>query len=844
MKHLSEEQWAYFFGLIDELESLPKEERESRLAELARSAGDEYVHGLVDLHFRVPGLRSGDGSTAPPAPGTVVVGVDRPRRYRVEQEIGRGGMGVVLGVWDEALARPLAMKILHPRTDTERSRRFLEEAHIAAHLDHPGIAPVHELHTSADGTPYFTMKLVRGRSLAEIFTMAYREEWTTTRAVGLVLKVCETMAYAHERGIIHRDLKPANVMVGEYGEVYVMDWGLARALDGSEPPFTSQRREGPDHALSTREGTTFGTPEYMAPEQAEGQPAAVGKAADIYAVGAMLYHLLAGHPPYHEASGPRSAMDLLAKVRSGPPMPLAEAAASSPAELRAICDRAMTRQPGARYATMLDMASDLRSFLEGRVVRAYETGPVAELRKWVLRNRSFATAISVTVLAILGGAVAVAYMQIEGRRRQLTELLDSDLYLLSFLQEQEGGLGPRDSDARQEIDTWLRQARSVLSREAEHQRRLEKAREVAGEGAVATQQRCELIMDSLHSLSAAMGEVKRRVQLADEALTRYAEEWASAITAIELDMERYGGLRIEPQLGLVPLGMDPKTGLWEFAHLPSGSVPSREPDGRLAFTAASGVVLVLLPGGTFHMGGQSQDPAEPNFAQLSLTDEQPVRQVTLAPFFLAKYEMTQAQWLRVAGGNPSEYGVGQVHGGVPQTLLCPVEKLSWSDADDVLARGGLVLPTEAQWEYAARGGTASLWWTGTDPASLQGAANLADQAAYLADAPFPEFVPFDDGYPVTAPVQEFLPNPFGLHHVYGNVWEWTRDLEGSYELPFQLGDGRRPNPDGSDRVLRGGGCDSGAQLARSAYRYYADADHRDGFAGVRPAAALHPTGGD
>jgi serine/threonine protein kinase len=203
-----------------------------------------------------------------------------------------------------------------PPVDRRLLARFLEEAQITGQLDHPGIVPVHELGLDSTGRVFFTMKLVKGRDLKSIFELVFtgREDWNETRALTVLLKVCEALAYAHKKGVIHRDLKPANVMVGAFGEVYVMDWGLARVLGREdthdlrlqpEPGASSlrterkeEREEAPDSPLFTMDGDVVGTPCYMPPEQARGEVERLGPRADVYAIGAMLYHLLARQMPY------------------------------------------------------------------------------------------------------------------------------------------------------------------------------------------------------------------------------------------------------------------------------------------------------------------------------------------------------------------------------------------------------------------------------------------------------------------------------------------------------------------------------------------------------------------
>ncbi len=354
-------------------------------------------------------------------------------RYETRGEIARGGMGAILEVTDQDLRRTLAMKVILDgggggtaggTADPVKLARFLEEAQVTGQLDHPGIVPVHELGLDAQGQVYFTMRLVRGRDLAAIYerVAAGTDGWTMTRALGALLRACEALAYAHSKGVIHRDLKPANVMVGEFGEVYVMDWGLARVRDhadrhdlrlqdgaGAERVRTDRASAATTDAgehLRTMDGDVMGTPSYMAPEQARGEVAALDERTDVYALGAMLYHLLAGAAPYSARDEQPSAVTVWKRVLEGPPPALEQLAPDAPPELIAIAAKAMAREPVARYADMRALSEDLRAFLEGRVVRAFETGAWAEARKWVRRNRPLAAALASAVLALAGGLVA------------------------------------------------------------------------------------------------------------------------------------------------------------------------------------------------------------------------------------------------------------------------------------------------------------------------------------------------------------------------------------------------------------------------------------------------------
>jgi serine/threonine protein kinase len=367
----------------------------------------------------------------------------RPRksRYELVGEVARGGMGAILKVWDSALRRSLAMKVTlgksspegdTPAVDEQVLGRFLEEAQVTGQLDHPGIVPVHELGLEADGQVFFTMRLVKGRDLKQIFDLVRdtEEGWTLTRALSVLLKVCEATAYAHSKGVLHRDLKPANVMVGQFGEVYVMDWGLAKVLDREDQhdlrPDTEQvtaalRTDGmderdwdPETPLLTMDGTVLGTPAYMPPEQARGEIEALDRRSDVYALGAMLYHLLVGHAPYTVPGLEAGPYAVWRWVLESAPRAVHELAPDVPDELVAICEKAMAREPEERYEDMSALSRDLEAFLEGRVVAAYEAGAFAEAKKWVRRNKALATTLATALVVSLAAFVVIVTLRAEG----------------------------------------------------------------------------------------------------------------------------------------------------------------------------------------------------------------------------------------------------------------------------------------------------------------------------------------------------------------------------------------------------------------------------------------------
>lgn len=327
-------------------------------------------------------------------------------------EIARGGMGVILRVYDPLLERDLAMKVV--RLDQrgpvaeEACRRLRSEAKITAQLDHPGVVPVHQLGYDAAGRPCFTMKLVAGVTLDAVMEEVRegRGGWTLLRLVQVLLRVCETLAFAHSRGIVHRDVKPANVMVGSFGETYVMDWGLAKAQPDPEASAADSLLE-PEATLS---GQVMGTPSYMAPEQAMGTDLALDPRLDVYSLGALLYQALARVAPYADR-GISTGFAMVEAVRGGPPTPLERLAPEAPPELRAIAQKAMARDRNRRYADAAAMGADLQRWLEGRVVLAHRTGLRVEFAKWVARNRALALACAVALLVAVGGTVALVLVQ-------------------------------------------------------------------------------------------------------------------------------------------------------------------------------------------------------------------------------------------------------------------------------------------------------------------------------------------------------------------------------------------------------------------------------------------------
>jgi len=344
-----------------------------------------------------------------------------------DSEVGRGGMGRVLVVFDSHLGREIALKeLLGPaslgaRGDEAASQaaaRFLREARITGQLAHPGVVPVYELGQRDDGKLYYTMKLVRGRT----FSRALRQADGPSERLALLghfVDLCQAVAYAHSRGVVHRDIKPDNVMVGEFGETVLLDWGLAkmRGLDDVQEDELAHdlalvRSAGVDDTVL---GSAVGTPAYMSPEQAEGRIADIDERSDVWGLGAVLYEVLTGSPPFPG----KTAAEIIYKVTQAPVRPVRRKAPQAPPELAAVAEKALRREPNERYPTAAGLASEVEAWLSGGRVVAYDYGSLELLRRFVGRNRWLSLSVLLALCTLLvGSALIYGAWGRESRARQ------------------------------------------------------------------------------------------------------------------------------------------------------------------------------------------------------------------------------------------------------------------------------------------------------------------------------------------------------------------------------------------------------------------------------------------
>ena len=399
-------------------------------------------------------------------------------RYVIEKEIARGGMGAVVRAVDCDIRREVAVKYMLDNRDFTKKARFVEEAQITGQLEHPNIVPIHELGVDTEKRLFFAMKMVRGRSLAQVLDELRKNPataertWTLTRLLTVMTNVCYAMSYAHARGVIHRDLKPANIMLGDFGETYVMDWGLAKVVTANDPlappepapqasesttlnpEFTIKTKRGKPGAKTigpsaagatfggaasfgggssgdagesntggkvstsrelegelTQDGAILGTPSYMSPEQARGEVHALEQRSDIYSLAAILYEILTLAPPVEKAGGPLATITRVVEGKIKPPeqrTPERVKAGKIPRELSAVAMKGLALRPEQRYQTAEGLRRDIERFQEGRSVSAKQDTAWEATVKFVRRNKGFSAATG-TAMVVLATVLAVAF---------------------------------------------------------------------------------------------------------------------------------------------------------------------------------------------------------------------------------------------------------------------------------------------------------------------------------------------------------------------------------------------------------------------------------------------------
>jgi formylglycine-generating enzyme required for sulfatase activity len=760
--------------------------------------------------------------------------------YRLERHLGSGGQGDVWLARDDRLARAAALKILHRGASSAEDAlvRFRREAEIAAKLEHPAFCQVYDVGTTS-GRAWMALRFVEGRQLGEILKERgpkppARDE--VLRWTSFVRKAAAAAHVAHEANVVHRDFKPSNLMVCRDDEPVILDFGLAR-------------RDAHGDSTLTRSADAFGTPKYMAPEQVAGARD-VDRRADVYSLAAVLFHAATG------AAARKDPTPETLRASAYAPPPSARAANPAvPKGLDVVLSVAMAPDAAHRYFTAQDFADDLGRVLRGEPVLARPPSLARRFASWVRRNTTLSIAVG-SVAAVLVGVAAYA----SAMRAQSEERLDlvsrlGQLRAHRLLVEREPTLWPIEPAVAVRCDDWLAEARRLAASGPSHRAALEALRRLraaataggaprfADENDAGLEEMLAELCANVDSLTPLIAEVEARAERCRTSAARsiegaHEEAWRLCAEAVARS-PLYGGLKLKPQLGLLPLGPDPRTGLWEFHHIESGAAPKRDAAaGRFEILEETGLVFVLVPGGSYELGTDDDlDWVHPS--------ERPKWTATLDPYFISKYELTQAQWMRLAGGdNPAYYRPGARVGSddaerLRRDLRHPVESVPKLRALTVLSRFGLTLPTEARWESAARGGARTHWWTGNVPSDLRRTDNVAalESSGDLQSRSSPP--DYFDPYRAPAPVGAFQSNGFGLHDVHGNVAEFCLDVFVRPGDPWNTRDkdGLRipliESPE--NETIRGGSMRRHAFGSRLTTRHFLPSGGLSPEAGFRPA---------
>ena len=731
--------------------------------------------------------------------------------YRILGLLGRGGMADVYRAEDERLGREVALKLVPPEfaRDPDRVERFEREVRAAAKLTHANIVTVHEFDREGS-QPFYTMALMRGGDL-KARIRAQPEGMPPEEARGIALALARALAYAHGRGFVHRDVKPENVLFDEDGVPQLTDFGIARAMSSG--------------TRMTATGMSIGSPHYMSPEQARGQ--AVDGRSDLYSLGVVLYEMLTGEVPF-------DAADTFAVAYSHINDPVPELPGHL-AGWQPLLERLLAKSPDNRYGRAGELAEALASDslpqASGTRRQAFDAVPKAPATRVMATARDVGPAAGAKepgprpaeaeppsrgLLAVaVGGALALAVIGIlyvtsredPGRlssgdsgggatarterspnssspagsedRNRRDAATETPVLRLAALEEQALGL---DRGAREEVQAGLIASGfdpgapdgvfSARTRAALREWHAVRGKPVTGyldaEGAAVLRAAAEAEAQRLEAATRRVEEARRQAEL-EAAARREAEARRQA----EREAETRRVVESEAALD------------------------------RLAGASRvfDGMEFVWVPPGEFRMGSTSSEAS---------SDERPVTRVRISRgFWLGKYEVTQAQWRGVMGNNPSRF---RECGG-----NCPVEMVSWEEAQDFIGilnwqegREVYRLPTEAEWEYAARAGTSGDRYGRVDSIAWH-SGNSGGR---------------------THPVGQKAPNPWGLFDMLGNVYDWVRDWYGERH-PGGLVTDPAGGGSGLHRVNRGGSWRYSARRSRSAHRNGSPPNHHSDNIGIR-----------
>ncbi len=738
-------------SLCDRYEDELKAGRVVPAAEFLRSVGIDPTDAstvLDDLAQLEAEYRSGSAQRegVPAVPG-----------YEVLEEIGHGGMGVVYRARQIGLNREVALKVLLGgafASATQRERSMVEAESVAL-LDHPHVVRVFDFGHVA-GHPYLAMELLSGGTLAE--RIKTRGPMPGDEAAEMVARLAAAAAHAHSRGVIHRDIKPANVLFGADGQPRLADFGLAKLARS-------------DQSLSAT-GDVLGTAAYMPPEQARGNVREVGTVSDVYALGALLYELLTGRPPFEG----ESAAVILQKVMTQEPRRPRSLNPNVPRDLETICLKCLDKNPAKRYPTAAALLDDLQAHLNGRPIGARPVGQMERALKWVKRNWVVSLALASVALALFAGTVVsyVSYREASAQK-EVAEQNEREAeralaFLVSIFRKAETDIKGGNVTVRQLIEEAEARIPVEFADQPELRAALEEALNKVRRGiARRTPRAMILTVRGAVQLHSANGSQKvatpQMLVTLDDRLTVPEDAQLQLVYLSDLHKEW-----IRPGR--------------EVTITDSGSAPTdavRERDKSVPMTFAH------LPKGTFYMGWGVGD--------------RPATKVEVAEDFeIAIHTVTQGQWQAVMGRNPSFFSrTGEGQSAVAdisdeELKLFPVERVSWNDCQEFIkklnemecGRGWVYrLPTEIEWEYACRGGA-----TTEEECSFQFYFDRPTNDLSSFQANFNGNVPVADG--VKGPwlqrptrVGSYPANKLGICDMHGNVQQWCSNVVGRVSVVYR-----------------------------------------------------------
>ncbi len=722
-------------------------------------------------------------------------------RYQILRALGKGAMGTVYLAQDTQLQRQVAIKTPKFSADSEQESlvRFYREARAAAAFRHPRICPVYDV-GDIDGQHYITMAYIEGRPLSDFVNPAKPQ--SVRQILVAVGKLAEALQEAHDHGIVHRDLKPSNIMVDRRGEPVIMDFGLAH-----------QTRSEDDFRL-TQTGVILGSPAYMAPEQVEGNQALIGPATDQYGLGVILYELLTGQVPFVG-----SLASVMGQIIAKQPTPPSRYCLGLDPRIEAVCLRMLAKQPGDRFASLTDVVQTLAAIVrsleskQDATTRLVARPPVRNLWKWWTLGGAalIGTLAAATVIYLRVGKTFVE-IQIDDPGVQVA-LHGSTVTLTGPTKEEirvepgENELTITHGDLKFKTKTFqLEKGNKEVLRVS-----------LAGPGVSAKLGDLDLPVIALPTdpkgatvASAPAAKKPETVARVDSGPTSSQPTGNPALATA-------------PTPGLLLLLFDEPTARraqreWAaYAHVP------------VETTNSVGLKFALVPPGEYVMG------AEPGH-QVRIT----------RPCYFGLYEVTRGQFAQyisatgyhtVAEEMPGGIGLEDTevaakwepnkqftwrNPGFPQHDNHPVVQITWREAGaycEWLSRKEgkkYRLPTEAEWEYACRAGTATRFYNGHDPEEVTQISNSADATAH---AVFPHWksVKSSDGYVYTAPVGHYRPNNFGLYDMIGNVTEWCSDWQAADYYKHSPVDDPQGPALGTMHVARGAGF---THVGGARYRYY------------------------